>query len=210
MLLFRCYLILGVVTDGTRAKKRKWRSLAEEKDNLLGAKDKEIEELRSQLLKAKEESVMVAQLRARVSSLEAIEGSLRGEVASVKGTMNTLLEISSFLLVRSPRTKTCKVRYTSLETSSARLRSRNAFGRAIEKGMQEGLAAGIEHGQAGRCLTDLEAYIPSAEIYENPDLVDVVSENVTLGPKVEENIDASTGGDLAFSKLDDEARDVVL
>ncbi|GJZ04013.1 hypothetical protein Tco_0537288 [Tanacetum coccineum] len=39
----------------------------------------------------------------------------------------------------------------------------HAFGRAIEKGMQEGLAAGIEHGQAGRCLTDLEAYIPSAE-----------------------------------------------
>ncbi|GJS20934.1 hypothetical protein Tco_0449566 [Tanacetum coccineum] len=28
----------------------------------------------------------------------------------------------------------------------------NAFDRAIEKGMHEGLAAGIEHGQAGRCL----------------------------------------------------------
>ncbi|GKG59572.1 hypothetical protein Tco_0607200, partial [Tanacetum coccineum] len=55
------------------------------------AKDKEIEELRSQLLKANEESVVVAQLRARVSSLEAIEGSLRGEVASVKG-YNDLLE----------------------------------------------------------------------------------------------------------------------
>ncbi|GJZ45605.1 hypothetical protein Tco_0593201 [Tanacetum coccineum] len=40
---------------------------------------------------------------------------------------------------------------------------RNAFGRAIEKGMQEGLAAGIEHGQAGRCLNDLEAYNPSAK-----------------------------------------------
>ncbi|GKD48907.1 hypothetical protein Tco_1277883 [Tanacetum coccineum] len=39
----------------------------------------------------------------------------------------------------------------------------NAFGRAIEKGMLEGLAAGIEHGQAGRCLSDLEAYNPSAE-----------------------------------------------
>ncbi|GKA41775.1 hypothetical protein Tco_0734435 [Tanacetum coccineum] len=208
----------------------------------------------------------------------------------------------------------------------------NAFGRAIEKGMQEGLAAGIEHGQAGRCLTDLEAYIPSAEDdfnyaicdlrglnflllqelsnkkdastwdimdllrlddvvdrivigsqalsvaldicrgrvekmernlverlpflkdvfvsldhplsaealieppvevpatnvlstvvivphsgpsvsvedYENPDLVDVVLKNVTPGPEGEEKIDASTGGDLAFSKLDDEARDVVL
>ncbi|GJS47720.1 hypothetical protein Tco_0597841 [Tanacetum coccineum] len=39
----------------------------------------------------------------------------------------------------------------------------NAFGHAIEKGMQEGLAAGIKHGQAGRCLSDLEAYNPSAE-----------------------------------------------
>ncbi|GJS31823.1 hypothetical protein Tco_0492443 [Tanacetum coccineum] len=206
----------------------------------------------------------------------------------------------------------------------------NAFSRAIEKGMQEGLAAGIEHLQAGRCLTDLEAYIPSAEDdfnsavsnlrglkfsllqeisnkkdastwdimdllrldddrvvigsqalsvalgicrgrvekmernlverlpflkdvfvsldhplsaealieppievpatnvlstmvivphfdpsvsvedYENPDLVDVVPKNVTLGSGGEENTDASTGGDLAFSKLDDESRDAVL
>ncbi|GKC43684.1 hypothetical protein Tco_1061406 [Tanacetum coccineum] len=39
----------------------------------------------------------------------------------------------------------------------------NAFGRAIEKGMQEGLAVGIEHGQTGRCLNDLEAYNPFAE-----------------------------------------------
>ncbi|GJZ41785.1 hypothetical protein Tco_0588671 [Tanacetum coccineum] len=206
----------------------------------------------------------------------------------------------------------------------------HAFGRAIKKGMQEGLVAGIEHGQAGRCLTDLEAYIPSApshtwdimdllrldnavaealgmtdlqpdvsqlmvpvhhkqdrvvigsqalsvaldicrgrvekmernlverlpflkdvfvsldhplsaealieppvevpatnvlstvvivpysgpsvfvEDYENPDLVDVVPKNVTSGQEGEENIDAATEGDLAFSKLDDEARDAVL
>ncbi|GKD07376.1 hypothetical protein Tco_1187061 [Tanacetum coccineum] len=72
-------------------EKRKWKSLAEEKDNLLGAKNKEIEELRSQFLKAKEESTVVAQLRTRVSSLEAIEGSLRGEVASAK-EHNGLLE----------------------------------------------------------------------------------------------------------------------
>ncbi|GJR71657.1 gypsy type transposase, partial [Tanacetum coccineum] len=50
----------------------------------------------------------------------------------------------------------------------------------------------------------------SVEDYENPDLVDVVPKNVTLGPEGEENIDASTGGDLAFSKLENEARDVVL
>ncbi|GJW61399.1 hypothetical protein Tco_0110734 [Tanacetum coccineum] len=413
-------------------EKRKWRSLAEEKDSLLGAKDKEIEELRSQLLKAKEESVEVAQLRARVSNLEATEGSLRGEVASTK-EHNGLLEqecgslklkvtsLESIIAEKDRELSDLGASSSSLrsqnqslvnqvhelETSSTDLREKlemyeesmkrleefqdnlirpletrrwllthgmkllmakclnsteymealgNAFGRAIEKGMQEGLAAGIEHGQAGRCLTDLEAYIPSTEVdfnsvvrdlrdldfpllqelsnkkdastwdvmdllrlddavaealgmtdlqpdvsqlmvpvhhkqdrvvigsqalsvaldicrgrvekmernlverlpflkdvfvsldhplsaealieppvevpatnvlstvvivphsgpsvsvedYENPDLVDVVPKNVTPGPEGEENIDASTGGDLAFSKLDDEARDAVL
>ncbi|GKD88980.1 hypothetical protein Tco_1364487 [Tanacetum coccineum] len=36
--------------------------------------------------------------------------------------------------------------------------------------MQEDLAARIEHGQAGRCLTGLEAYIPSAEADFNSDI----------------------------------------
>ncbi|GJZ56151.1 hypothetical protein Tco_0611344, partial [Tanacetum coccineum] len=44
-------------------------SLAEEKYCLLGAKDKEIEDLKSQLLKAKEESVVVAQLRTDISKI---------------------------------------------------------------------------------------------------------------------------------------------
>ncbi|GJS94727.1 hypothetical protein Tco_0801695 [Tanacetum coccineum] len=57
-------------------EKRKWKSLSEEKNNLLQVKDKEIEELRSQLLQAKGESMEVAQLRTRVSSLEAIDRSL--------------------------------------------------------------------------------------------------------------------------------------
>ncbi|GKE97846.1 hypothetical protein Tco_0021197 [Tanacetum coccineum] len=50
----------------------------------------------------------------------------------------------------------------------------------------------------------------SVEDYDNPDLVDVVLKNVTPGPKGEEKINASAGGDLAFSKLDDEAMDAVL
>ncbi|GJY23414.1 hypothetical protein Tco_0397072 [Tanacetum coccineum] len=70
---------------------RKWRSLAEEKNILLEAKDKWIEDLKSKLLRAKEESTEVTQLRAQVSGLEATENSLRGEVASVKDH-NVLLE----------------------------------------------------------------------------------------------------------------------
>ncbi|GJW95571.1 hypothetical protein Tco_0175243, partial [Tanacetum coccineum] len=72
-------------------EKRKWRTLAEEKSTLLEAKDKEIEDLKSQLLRAREESAEVTQLRAQVSGLEATENSLRGEVASAKDR-NTLLE----------------------------------------------------------------------------------------------------------------------
>ncbi|GKC64273.1 hypothetical protein Tco_1096871 [Tanacetum coccineum] len=40
---------------------------------------------------------------------------------------------------------------------------RNAIGHAIDKGMQDRLAAGIEHGKAGRSLENVEAYNPSAE-----------------------------------------------
>ncbi|GJS89959.1 hypothetical protein Tco_0772595 [Tanacetum coccineum] len=38
-----------------------------------------------------------------------------------------------------------------------------AIGHAIDKGMQGGLTAGIDHGKAGRGLTDVAAYDPSAE-----------------------------------------------
>ncbi|GJZ45284.1 hypothetical protein Tco_0592880 [Tanacetum coccineum] len=38
-----------------------------------------------------------------------------------------------------------------------------AIGRSIDKGMQDGLAAGIEHGRAGRSIEDVAAFNPSAE-----------------------------------------------
>ncbi|GKB79777.1 hypothetical protein Tco_0946672, partial [Tanacetum coccineum] len=42
------------------------------------------------------------------------------------------------------------------------------FTSAIEKGMQEGLAAGIEHGQAGRCLTDLNSAVRDLRDFDFP------------------------------------------
>ncbi|GJS92966.1 gypsy type transposase [Tanacetum coccineum] len=253
-------------------------SLAEEKDILLEAKDKEIEDLKSQLLKANEESVEVAQLRVQVSGLEATENSLRGEVASTK-EHNVLLEQECDSL---------KLKVTSLEStiaekdhelsdlgaSSSSLKSQNqslvnqvheleissadlreklemyegslkqleefqdnlmgplktrwllthgmklllvkclnsteymealghAFGRAIEKGMQEGLAAGIEHGQAGRCLTDLEAYIPSAEADFNSAIRDLRDLNFPLLQELSNKKDASTWDIMDLLRLDD-------
>ncbi|GJT92867.1 kinase-like domain, phloem protein 2-like protein, partial [Tanacetum coccineum] len=290
-------------------EKRKWRTLAEEKNTLLEAKDKEIEDLKSQLLRAREESAEVTQLRAQVFGLEATENSLRGEVASAKDR-NTLLEqecdslklkvtgLESAIVDKDHKlselgasssslksqNQSLVDRVHELEVSSTDLREKlemyegflkrleeyqdklmeplrtrlaeidtdftrccmrfqenfhphllnviagrrwllthgmkllvvkclnsneymealgHAFGRAIEKGMQEGLAAGIEHGQAGRCLTDLEAYIPSAEDDFNSAIRELRDLNFPLLQELSTKKDASTWDIMDLLRLDD-------
>ncbi|GJR25446.1 hypothetical protein Tco_1101678 [Tanacetum coccineum] len=47
--------------------------------------------------------------------------------------------------------------------------------RAIEKGMQDGLSVGIDHGKAGRSLADIVAYNPAAEAdYNSALIVDIM------------------------------------
>ncbi|GJX94983.1 hypothetical protein Tco_0349569 [Tanacetum coccineum] len=73
----------------------------------------------------------------------------------------------------------------------------------IEKGMQEGLAGGIEHGQAGRCLTDLEAYIPSAEVDFNSVVRDLRDLDFLLLRELSNKKDASTWDIMDLLRLDD-------
>ncbi|GJX08845.1 hypothetical protein Tco_0196777 [Tanacetum coccineum] len=79
----------------------------------------------------------------------------------------------------------------------------HAFGHATEKGMQQGLAAGIEHGQAVRCLTDLEAYIPSAEADFNSVVRDLRDLNFPLLHELSNKKDASTWDIMDLLRLDD-------
>ncbi|GJZ72964.1 hypothetical protein Tco_0637110 [Tanacetum coccineum] len=79
---------------------------------------------------------------------------------------------------------------------------RNAFSRAIEKGMQESLVAGIEHGQAGRCLTDLEAYIPSAEADFNSAIRDLRDLDFPLLQKLSNKKVANTWDAMDLLRLD--------
>ncbi|GKB56148.1 hypothetical protein Tco_0912334 [Tanacetum coccineum] len=290
-------------------EKRKWRTLAEEKNTLLKVKDKEIEDLKSQLLKARDESAEVTQLHAQVSSLEATENSLRGEVASAKDRHTLLEQECDSLKLKVTGLESAIVekdhKLSELGASSSSLKSQNqslvdqvhelevsstvlheklemyegflkwleeyqdnlmeplrtrlaeidadftrccmrfqesfhphllnviagrrwllthgmkllvvkclnsneymealghAFGRAIEKGMQEGLAAGIEHGQAGRCLTDLEAYIPSAEDDFNSAIRELRDLNFPLLQELSNKKDASTWDIMDLLRLDD-------
>ncbi|GJV14355.1 hypothetical protein Tco_1359678 [Tanacetum coccineum] len=208
-------------------EKRKWRTLAEEKNTLLEAKDKEIEDLKSQLLRSREESAEVTQLRAQVSGLEDSKNSLRGEVDSARTeTLTRLAEIDTdftrccmrfqesfhphLLNVIAGRrwllTHGMKLLVVKCLNSNEYMEALgHAFGRAIEKGMQEGLAAGIEHGQAGRCLTDLEAYIPSAEDDFNSAIRELRDLNFPLLQELSHKKDASTWDIMDLLRLDERA-----
>ncbi|GJX52585.1 gypsy type transposase [Tanacetum coccineum] len=119
--------------------------------------------------------------------LEAIEVSLRGEDNFHPHLLNAIAR-RRWLLTHGMKLLMAKC-LNSTEYIEA---LGNAFGRAIEKGMQEGLAAGIEHGQAGRCLSDLEAYNPSAEADFNSIVHDLRGLDFSLLRELSAKKDAST------------------
>ncbi|GKA93960.1 zinc knuckle CX2CX4HX4C containing protein [Tanacetum coccineum] len=194
-----------------------------------GERQRKIEECaRSQLLKAKEESVVNQGLVSQVHELETSSARLREQLDLYEGNMKRLEEFQDNLMgplktmlaeIDADFTRCCmrfqesfhlhllnvvagrrwllthgmKLLMAKCLNSTEYMEALgNAFGRAIEKGMQEGLAAGIEHEQAGRCLTDLEAYIPSAEVVFNSVVSDLRGLNFSLLRELSNKKDAST------------------
>ncbi|GJV49947.1 hypothetical protein Tco_1440159 [Tanacetum coccineum] len=81
------------------------------------------------------------ELSVKVSSPEAERDKLIGQVSLLEGTCSKLRdEVSGYLAAL-----------------------RGAIGRVIDKGMQDRLVAGIDHGKAGRGLADVAAYDPFVE-----------------------------------------------
>ncbi|GJZ93285.1 hypothetical protein Tco_0665350 [Tanacetum coccineum] len=186
-------------------EKRKWKSLAEERNNLLQVKDKEIKSLEAiesllqgEVASAKEHNNLLEQernalnLKATTSSLplprrtvhelEVSSAGLREKLEKYEGSVKQLEEFQDKLMeplkarlseIDADFIKFCmhfqETFHPHLLNTIARRRwfltygmrllmakclnsteyieaLGNAFGRAIKKGMQEGLAAGIEHG----------------------------------------------------------------
>ncbi|GKC02015.1 hypothetical protein Tco_0993625 [Tanacetum coccineum] len=71
-------------------ERRKLKSVVEEKDTLLKAKDEEIESLKAHLLVKEAEAPEAIRLRAEASKFEAIEKSLQDEVRNLKDHNVTL------------------------------------------------------------------------------------------------------------------------
>ncbi|GJS30349.1 hypothetical protein Tco_0490969 [Tanacetum coccineum] len=99
-------------------EKRKLKSVVDEKDILLKARDKEIESLRAQLLVKEAEATEAIRLRAKAAKFEFAEKSLRDEAQFLKDRNTSLEKERSELDVRndSLADQVCE-----LETSSAGL-----------------------------------------------------------------------------------------
>ncbi|GKA11726.1 hypothetical protein Tco_0691272, partial [Tanacetum coccineum] len=75
--------------------------------------------------------------------------------------------------------------------------------RAIEKGMQDGLATGITHGQEGRVLTDIAAFNPSTKSDYISGLQELQDVNFSLLAELKFNKDASTETLMNILRLDE-------
>nr|GEY72254.1 transposase (putative), gypsy type [Tanacetum cinerariifolium] len=78
-----------------------------------------------------------------------------------------------------------------------------AIGKAIEKGMQDGLSAEITHGMEGRALTDVAAYNPFTEADYISALQRLQSVNFSLLAKLRSNKDASTDTVMNILRLEE-------
>ncbi|GJX76670.1 hypothetical protein Tco_0323481 [Tanacetum coccineum] len=146
-------------------------------------REEEIENLKVQLLLREAEAAEAIRLRVEASNFEVVERSLWDDT-------NTLKEHNAIL---EKERNALDVKVTEFEASAASkereltdlnalvtyVKSQNenladrirAFilrllrrDKAIEKGMQDGLSAGITHGKEGRVLTDVAAHNPSTKV----------------------------------------------
>ncbi|GJS71815.1 hypothetical protein Tco_0704656 [Tanacetum coccineum] len=83
----------------------------------------------------------------------------------------------------------------------------SAISRAIEKGMQDGLSAGIDHGKAGRSMADIVAYNPAAEADYNSALQRLREVDFPLLAELSSHKDASTVDIMDLLRLEDPLAD---
>ncbi|GJR37190.1 hypothetical protein Tco_1212874 [Tanacetum coccineum] len=126
---------------------------------VIQQRDVKITDLKSKLEKAEREAAKVVELRRRVSELEAVLAAKSREVAGLNGRNFKLLgKVSSLKSTREELDS----QVSKLKVDCEVLRNEPGGGKvislAINKGIQEVLEAGIEHGKSRRSLAQVEAY----------------------------------------------------
>ncbi|GJZ19561.1 hypothetical protein Tco_0556151 [Tanacetum coccineum] len=85
-----------------------------------------------------------------------------------------------------------------------------AISRAIEKGMQDGLAAGITHGQEGRVFSDVAAFNPCTESNYISSLKELQDANFSLLAELKSNKDANIETLMNILRLEDPVKDQLM
>ncbi|GJW64426.1 hypothetical protein Tco_0116310 [Tanacetum coccineum] len=146
-------------------------SLESEKDGLIGqvsALETTCSGLRDQVLgyelfKEQYEVIQDAQVKALSDKVAGLDVDLMGMALHLNEEFYprflTTIAGRRWILGRGLRLVIMKC----LQSSEYLAALGGAIDRAIDKGMQDGLAACIDHGKAGRDLVDVAAYNPSAE-----------------------------------------------
>nr|GEX73992.1 hypothetical protein [Tanacetum cinerariifolium] len=92
--------------------------------------------------------------------------------------------------------------YPHLLTTISSHSLRSFINRAIEKGMQDGFTAGIDHGREGRILTDVAAYSPSAEAEFNSALQELREIDFPLLSELKSHKDTSVEDIMNLLRLE--------
>ncbi|GJT60589.1 hypothetical protein Tco_1004122 [Tanacetum coccineum] len=134
----------------------------------FNARDEKVLSLKAQLLVKEAEATEAIHLRSEVQTLADRNTVLEGEKVhndNLSDQVHTL-EVSSVGLQEKVTAyeNFIELAITKCLNSTEYLSTLGlAIGKAIKKGMLEGLSAGITYDTAGRVLTDIAAYNPSAE-----------------------------------------------
>nr|GEW81573.1 hypothetical protein [Tanacetum cinerariifolium] len=265
-------------TEYNIKEKRRLKYVVDDQTELLKVREKEIGDLRAQLLVKEAEVAEAIRLSAEASQFEVVEKSLRDEVQALTDRNATLekekgefdvkaADLAASVKVREQEVADLDVMVTSVklqndnlvhkpETSSAGLQEKvtayencisqfekfqddrmkemndkfdkldtdlvemalhledrfyphllttifGPIGKAVEKGMQDGLSTGITHDAEARVLTDVAAYNPSAEADYLFALQHLQSVNFSVIAELKSNKDASIDTIMNLLRLED-------
>ncbi|GJZ83361.1 hypothetical protein Tco_0648534 [Tanacetum coccineum] len=140
-------------------------------------RDAKVATLKSKLKRLEGEAANVLVLRRRVSELESTHDELKGQVSKLKADYVSLCDEiacvskmrAEFMSIQVAKAQRFTERPAELDARIAELNydmdtklypyiMTAAISMAINKEMQKGLEAGVEHGKASRSLSELEAY----------------------------------------------------
>ncbi|GJY40115.1 hypothetical protein Tco_0427385 [Tanacetum coccineum] len=188
-------------TEYCLSERRRIESECEKQADLLKARDAE----RNVALENEKESLdrKVAELQSSVSTKDLELKDLNVAVHTLETTCSGLHDqVSSCERLKEQIEEFQDVQMNIVNDKEYLSDLGTAISRAIEKGMQDGLSADIDHGKAGRSLADVVAYNPAAKADYNSALQRLREVDLPLLAELKSHKNASVGDIMNLLRLE--------